>query len=177
MKKIVILIGIFLMIASCNWHNIPKIEFKVDKVEIVVQWRNSPIFEVSLSSNENILHYYYDTRAVNSYLFCPLSSQDFSAENISEESYVAEDYYRGVLFQESKVIFEKGEYHYKIPLTFMKRNINNISEQLLKEQEIKNIIDGKNCVSCIIVLAYMHKSIYKSVPFCIPTDSILVHLK
>ncbi len=86
---------IFFLIALSGCCDDELIEFKIEKVEKEKKYWNvsRPIFNLTLSSNEDLINLYKEENGISMYMFCPVLTGDFSIKNISEEKYKLYGYF------------------------------------------------------------------------------------
>lgn len=164
---IIILVKIYLV------TNIPKVDFKVENIELLPHqyYKNYSEITLTLSSKEDFIKIYNEEHAVNIYMFCPLTTSDFSAKNISSEMFRLED----ASFRHDTTVQIGDRFFYKFPIMFSNKDGKKINKITALE-----LLKKRDCVECEIVMAFFPGKIVRnqtSNPFCISADSLIKFLK
>ena len=157
-------------IYSCQ-PTLPIPDFQVEKVErLATNWTNSsPSFNLTLSSDHDMIKLFGEVKAANIYLFCPLSSTDFSAAAISKGGYCLRDY---IFREDQAVTIVSDRYIYSFPVAFHGATL----ESFLPTQEIVKLLATTTCVDCKMVMSFLDfppKKNRYSKQFCIPAKLFL----
>ncbi len=178
MKKIIkiglllILLVIVVLFKVYLYRKIPQPEFNVERVELLQsKWnKKDSLITLTLSTKENFIQLYKDADAVNIYLYCPLTTNDFLEKDTKKDVFSI-----GGFLRKDTVVNIGNRYFYTFPISFEDRNSNNINKIISLE-----LLKDKDCVDCIVVMAFFAltnfaKQDYKK--FCIPKDSLIKFLK
>jgi hypothetical protein len=149
-------------------RNIPKIEFAVDKVEKVPSFWNKKdsVITLTLSTKEDFIKMYKDKQAVNIYMLCPLTTNDFSEKKTGSELFLI----KSLKFRHDTTVKRGDRFTYKFPIVFINKDYNEMNKitalALLKK---------RNCVDCTIIMAFLAPIVLnqESKKFCVPSDSLI----
>jgi len=176
MKNFIVILLLSIFFNSCETDNASHIKFDVKSIKfLTVSSKDElcPKLEIDLSSKSNIADIAKKERSVSSYIFCPLSSNDFSPKNISREKYKLYGAFPQEI--EGNYNIQDSLYNYSLSISFVDEDYN-----ILNQETVTSIISEKDCIDCKLVFGFFPKRIKQNTfsdAFCIPVDIIKNEIK
>jgi hypothetical protein len=165
----IVLIFLFVFIA-CSQDKIPVL-VKVEGLKMVKGgFKNkTSLFTLTISSDIDLVAYYKKKKAVNFYMFCPLVTNSFFANDRQIEPFKL----LGFINDEENSTIKESRFYNKYSISF--EDVNN---KTIDDEKIKNLLKDKESVECMLVMPlYIVGPVEVSEKFCIQTKMVLETLK